>query len=56
MIYCICDLNDRMGTRQKNYEQLAQEVEMYTGGMSVGPHIVNHHSELDRFELVCSTQ
>ena len=25
---------------------------MYTGGMSVSPHIVNHHSELDRFELV----
>ena len=42
----------RIGTGQKNYEDLAQEIEMYTGGMSVSPHIVNHHSELDRFELV----
>lgn len=41
-----------MGAGQRNYEDLAQEMEMYTGGLSVSPHIVNHHSQLDRFELV----
>lgn len=46
-----CSVITKIGTGQKNYEDLAQEIEMYTGGMSVSPHIVNHHSELDRFEL-----
>ena len=45
----------RMGTGQKNYETLAQEIELYTGGMAVSPHIVSHHSEVDNFELVCTS-
>ena len=41
-----------MGAGSMNYEQLAQEVEMYTGGLSLGPHIVPHHTDQDKFELV----
>ena len=42
----------RMGAGQKNYEELAQEMEMYTGGLGVSTHLVSHHTETDQFELV----
>ncbi|XP_065057689.1 presequence protease, mitochondrial-like [Rhopilema esculentum] len=46
-----CSIITKMGAGSMNYEQLAQEVEMYTGGLSVGPHIVPHHTDQDKFEL-----
>lgn len=46
-----CSIITKMGAGNKNYEELAQDVEMYTGGLSVGTHLVSHHTDQDNFEL-----
>jgi Zn-dependent M16 (insulinase) family peptidase len=35
-----------MGTKKKNYRELAQEIELYTGGISVTTSLVTNHSNI----------
>ena len=41
-----------MGAGGRNYKELAQEKEMYTGGLSLSTHLGIDHTESDKFELV----
>eukprot|EP00794_Sanderia_malayensis_P000544 gene544-1199_t len=46
-----CSIITKMGAGNRNYEELSQDIEMYTGGLSVSPHLVSHHTDQDNFEL-----
>ena len=34
----------RMGAGDLDYRQFAQECDLYTGGLSVSPHVASHHT------------
>ena len=47
-----------MGAGDLNHRQFAQEIDLYTGGLNVSPHICAHHSNELGYEQVinrCNT-
>ena len=43
----------RMGTEDMDYHQIAEQSDLYTGGsMSVGTHVIPHHTITNQFEQV----
>ena len=51
-IYNTCHLLLRMGAGSMNYKEMAQQVELATGGLSVSTHVCSHHTEPNTFEQV----
>ena len=41
-----------MGTTSHSYKDLAQQIELHTGGISASPHLVTDHSDSDTFQQV----
>ena len=48
MQYC----HYRMGAGDLNHRQFAQQIDLYTGGLHVSPHICAHHSNELGYEQV----
>lgn len=42
----------RLGCGSLDYRQLAQQIELKTGGMSAAPHVLPDNSQLDTYEQV----
>ena len=42
----------RMGAGSLNHRQFAQQIDLYTGGLHVSPHICAHHSNESGYEQV----
>ena len=42
----------RLGAGGKGYKELAQQIELSTGGLNVSTHLTADHSDLDCFEQV----
>jgi len=42
----------RVGTSNYTYKDLAQEIELRTGGISASTHLTTDHSDADTFEQV----
>ena len=43
----------RMGTEDMDYHQIAEQSDLYTGGsMSIGTHVIPHHTTTNQFEQV----
>ena len=43
---------NRVGTNNYTYKDLAQEIELRTGGISASTHLTTAHSDVDTFEQV----
>jgi hypothetical protein len=41
-----------MGAGDRDFKELSQEIELKTGGLSLGNHIQEHHAKQDAFEEV----
>lgn len=45
----------RLGTQDMNYKQLSDEIDLYTNGLSVTPHLSPHHTNSSHMEQVRDT-
>ena len=42
-----------MGAGSLDYKEMAQQIELATGGLSVSAHICSHHTDPNTYEQVC---
>jgi len=45
-----CNVLTKMGTTSHGYKDLAQQIELHTGGISASPHLVTDHSDMETFQ------
>jgi hypothetical protein len=41
-----------MGLKSMDYKELSQWIELKTGGLSLSPHVADHHSDAKLYEQV----
>ena len=48
----LCFSFQRMGAGNMNYKEMAQQIELATGGLSVSTHVCSHHTHPNTYEQV----
>ena len=51
-VYLLLYIHYRMGAGDLDHRQFAQQVDLYTGGLNLSPHICSHHSNKLGYEQV----
>ncbi len=47
-----CLYYSRMGAASMDYKELAQRIDLTTGGLDADTHVISHHTEENTFEQV----